>query len=311
VESLEEARKLAGEIGYPVILKATAGGGGRGMRVAQSEADVESAWSTARAEAEAGFGNPGLYLEKYLTHPRHVEVQVLGDKHGHAIHLGERDCSIQRRHQKLVEESPSPAVSPELRERMGAAAVAACHQVGYDSAGTIEFLLENDEFYFMEMNTRIQVEHPVTEMVTGVDLIRRMIMVAAGEDLGLTQEDIQLDGHAIECRINAEDPAKNFMPFAGTIAALNIPGGIGVRVDSHVYQGYSIPPNYDSLLGKLIVHAPTREMAVDRMKRALGEYVIEGIRTTIPFHLKLMKDKVFRSGDFDIKFLESWTYNEE
>jgi acetyl-CoA carboxylase, biotin carboxylase subunit len=306
LENLDEARRLAREIGYPVILKATAGGGGRGMRVAQDESELEAAFETARAEALAGFGNPGLYLEKYLVRPRHVELQVLGDKHGHAVHLGERDCSIQRRHQKLVEESPSPAVDEALRARMGSAASEAARAVGYDSAGTIEFLLEDGEFYFMEMNTRIQVEHPVTEMVTGVDLIRQMIRVAAGEELPFTQEDIRMVGHAIECRINAEDPDKGFMPFAGTIGALNLPGGIGVRVDSHVYQGYSIPPYYDSLLGKLIVHAPNRGMAIDRMRRALSEFVVEGVRTTIPFHLKLMEDPVFRSGDFDIKFLESW-----
>ena len=308
LESVDEARRLAAEMGYPVILKATAGGGGRGMRVARDESELSKAYETARAEALAGFGNPGLYLEKFLEHPRHVELQVLGDQHGHAVHLGERDCSIQRRHQKLLEESPSPAVDEELRARMGKAAADAARAVGYDSAGTIEFLLENGEFFFMEMNTRIQVEHPVTEMVTGIDLIRQMIRVAAGEPLPFVQEDIRLNGHAIECRINAEDPAKGFMPFAGTIGALNLPGGIGVRVDSHVYQGYSIPPYYDSLLAKLIVHAPNREMAIDRMRRALSEFVVEGVRTTIPFHLRLMEDPVFRSGIFDIKFLESWSF---
>jgi acetyl-CoA carboxylase, biotin carboxylase subunit len=308
VATAEEAREMADAMGYPVILKATAGGGGRGMRIAEASEDVEVAFDTASAEAQAGFGNPGLYLEKYLTHPRHVELQILGDKHGHAVHLCERDCSVQRRHQKLIEESPSPAVTPELRAKMGAAAVNAALACGYDSAGTIEFLLDGEDFYFMEMNTRIQVEHPVTEMVTGVDLIRQMILVAAGEELAFTQEDIKLNGHAIECRINAEDPARGFMPFAGEITALNVPGGIGVRVDSHVYQGYTIPLHYDSLLGKLIVHAPTREMAMDRMQRALGEYVIESIRTTIPFHEQMMADPVFRSGDFDIKFLETWEF---
>ena len=308
LENLDEARAFAAQVGYPVILKATAGGGGRGMRVARSEDELENAFSTARAEAEAGFGNPGLYLEKYLEHPRHVELQILGDKRGNVIHLLERDCSIQRRHQKLVEESPSPAVSPELRQRMGAAAVAAAKAVGYDSAGTMEFLVEGDQFFFMEMNTRIQVEHPVTEMVTGVDLIRQMIVAAAGLPIDFRQEDIHLNGHAIECRINAEDPSKGFRPHAGQIGALNVPGGIGVRVDSHVYAGYQIPPFYDSLLGKLIVHAPTREKAIDRMRRALGEYVIEGVRTTIPFHQQLMSDPVFRSGAFDIKFLETWTF---
>jgi acetyl-CoA carboxylase, biotin carboxylase subunit len=308
VATSEEARALADEMGYPVILKATAGGGGRGMRIAESSEDVEVAFDTASAEAQAGFGNAGLYLEKFLTHPRHVELQILGDKHGHAIHLGERDCSVQRRHQKLIEESPSPAVTPELRARMGKAAVDAALACGYDSAGTIEFLLDGEDFYFMEMNTRIQVEHPVTEMVTDVDLIRQMINVAAGEVLSITQDDIKLSGHAIECRINAEDPARGFMPFAGEITALNVPGGIGVRVDSHVYQGYTIPLHYDSLLGKLIVHAPTRDMAIDRMQRALSEYVIENIRTTVPFHQQMMADPVFRSGDFDIKFLDNWEF---
>jgi acetyl-CoA carboxylase biotin carboxylase subunit len=308
IEGLDEARAFAEEVGYPVILKATAGGGGRGMRVARSADELENAFSTARAEAEAGFGNAGLYLEKFLEHPRHVELQILGDKLGNVIHLMERDCSIQRRHQKLVEECPSPAVGPELREQMGAAAVNAARAVGYDSAGTMEFLLEDGRFYFMEMNTRIQVEHPVTEMVTGVDLIRQMILAAAGLPIEFRQEDIRIVGHAIECRINAEDPAKGFRPHAGLVKALHVPGGIGVRVDSHIYQGYQIPSNYDSLLGKLIVHAPTRTKALDRMKRALGEYIIEGVRTTIPFHLQLMADPAFRSGDFDIKFLESWTY---
>ena len=309
LESVDEARRYAEEAGYPVILKATAGGGGRGMRVARAPEDLAHAFATARAEAEVGFGNPGLYLEKYLEHPRHVEMQILGDKLGNVIHLLERDCSIQRRHQKLVEECPSPAVDADLRERMGRAAVGAAHAVGYDSAGTMEFLVEDGQFYFMEMNTRIQVEHCVTEMVTGVDLIRQMIRAAAGLEIEFRQEDIHIVGHAIECRINAEDPAKGFRPFAGTVGALNVPGGIGVRVDSHIYQGYHIPPYYDSLLGKLIVHAPTREKALDRMRRALNEYVIEGVKTTIPFHVQLMADPVFRSGVFDIKFLENWTFN--
>jgi acetyl-CoA carboxylase biotin carboxylase subunit len=291
-----------------VILKAAAGGGGRGMRIARSADELENAFDTARAEAQAGFGNPGLYLEKFLTQPRHVEVQVLGDKHGNVIHLGERDCTIQRRHQKLVEESPSPAVDAALRTRMGEAAVQAARSVNYVTAGTIEFLLDGQEFYFMEMNTRIQVEHPVTEMVTGVDLIKEMIRAAAGLPLSITQEQVQLRGHAIECRINAEDPARNFMPFAGRIGALNVPGGPGVRVDSHIYQGYTIPTYYDSLLGKLIVHADTRLEAIDRMRRALTEYVIEDVRTTIPVHRALMEDPVFRSGDFDIRFLENWQY---
>jgi acetyl-CoA carboxylase biotin carboxylase subunit len=309
LENVEEARVLAEGIGYPVILKATAGGGGRGMRIARSAEELENAFDTARAEAQAGFGNPGLYLEKFLTQPRHVEVQVLGDKHGNVIHLGERDCSIQRRHQKLVEESPSPAVDAALRKRMGEAAVRAARSVDYVTAGTIEFLLDGQEFYFMEMNTRIQVEHPVTELVTGVDLIKEMIRAAAGLPLSITQDQVQVRGHAIECRINAEDPARNFMPFAGRIGALNVPGGPGVRVDSHIYQGYTIPTYYDSLLGKLIVHADTRLEAIDRMSRALTEYVIEDVRTTIPFHHALMADPVFRSGDFDIRFLENWQYN--
>ncbi len=308
LESAEEASRLAEDVGYPVILKATAGGGGRGMRVARSAADVEHAFKTASAEAQAGFGNAGLYLEKYLERPRHVELQIIADRHGNVLHLGERDCTVQRRHQKLVEECPSPAVSPELRERMGAAAVAAGHAVGYSSAGTVEFLLQDGEFYFMEMNTRIQVEHPVTEMVTGVDLIRQMILCAVGEPLALSQQQIQLNGHAIECRINAEDPAKNFMPFAGTIQALNLPGGPGVRVDSHVYQGYTIPPHYDSLMGKLIVHAPDRQRAIIRMARALEEYVVEGVRSTVPFHKWLMQNETFRSGEYDIRFLEQHEY---
>jgi len=308
VEDLDHARSCAEQIGYPVILKATAGGGGRGMRIARDPGDLELALDTARAEAQAGFGNPGLYLEKFLDTPRHVEFQVMGDRHGNAVHLGERDCTIQRRHQKLVEECPSPAVDPALRERMGSAAVAAAKAVGYVGAGTVEFLLDGRDFFFMEMNTRIQVEHPVTEMVTGRDLIREMIGVAAGEKLSFSQEEVQLKGHSIECRINAEDPSRNFMPFAGTIGALNLPGGPGVRVDSHIYQGYSIPPYYDSLLGKLIVHARDRDSAINRMRRALGEFVIEEVRTTIPFHAALMNDPVFRSGEFDIRFMENWEY---
>ncbi len=311
LEDVEEAARQAEKVGYPVILKATAGGGGRGMRIAQGPDDLKKAFDTARSEAQAGFGNPGLYLEKFLVKPRHVEVQVLGDQHGNVIHLGERDCSIQRRHQKLLEESPSPAVDEELRDRMGRAAVAAAQSVHYQSAGTIEFLLDGREFYFMEMNTRIQVEHPVTELVTGVDLIKEMIRSAAGEKLSIRQEQIRLKGHSIECRINAEDPARNFMPFAGPVRALNLPGGPGVRVDSHIYQGYEVPTHYDSLLSKLIVHAANREAAIQRMLRALDEYVIDDLRTTIPFHRQLLQDETFRSGDFDIRFLENWQYTPE
>jgi acetyl-CoA carboxylase biotin carboxylase subunit len=304
VHSVEEAVKVAKEIGFPVIIKATAGGGGRGMKIVHSQATLPNAFATARAEAQSGFGNPEVYIERYCEKPRHVEIQILGDKHGNVIHLGERDCSIQRRHQKLIEEAPSTVVTPEIRKAMGDAAVRAAAAVGYNSAGTVEFLVDKqNNFYFMEMNTRIQVEHPVTEMITGVDLVREQIRSAAGIPLRFKQEDIQIRGHAIECRINAEDPFK-FTPCPGKITAYHPPGGLGVRVDSFVYDQYSVVPNYDSLIGKLIVHADTREEAIKRMARALDEYLIEGIKTTIFFHKRIMAHKDFIEGDIDTSFLE-------
>ena len=304
VHSVEEAVKVAKEIGFPVIIKATAGGGGRGMKIVHSQAALPNAFATARAEAQSGFGNPEVYIERYCEKPRHVEIQILGDKHGNVIHLGERDCSIQRRHQKLIEEAPSTVVTPEIRKAMGDAAVRAAAAVGYNSAGTVEFLVDKqNNFYFMEMNTRIQVEHPVTEMITGVDLVREQIRSAAGIPLRYKQEDIQIRGHAIECRINAEDPFK-FTPCPGKITAYHPPGGFGVRVDSFVYDQYSVVPNYDSLIGKLIVHADTREEAIKRMARALDEYRIEGIKTTIFFHKRIMAHKDFIEGNIDTSFLE-------
>ncbi len=304
VHSVEEAIKVAKEIGFPVIIKATAGGGGRGMKIVHSQAALPNAFATARAEAQSGFGNPEVYIERYCEKPRHVEIQILGDKHGNVIHLGERDCSIQRRHQKLIEEAPSTVVTPEIRKAMGDAAVSAAAAVGYNSAGTVEFLVDKqNNFFFMEMNTRIQVEHPVTEMITGVDLVREQIRSAAGIPLRYKQEDIQIRGHAIECRINAEDPFK-FTPCPGKITAYHPPGGFGVRVDSFVYDQYSVVPNYDSLIGKLIVHADTREEAIKRMARALDEYRIEGIKTTIFFHKRIMAHKDFIEGDIDTSFLE-------
>lgn len=304
VKTVEDAVKVAKEIGFPVIIKATAGGGGRGMKIVHSQAALPNAFATARAEAQSGFGNPEVYIERYCEKPRHVEIQILGDKHGNVIHLGERDCSIQRRHQKLIEEAPSTVVTPEIRKAMGDAAVRAAAAVGYNSAGTVEFLVDKqNNFYFMEMNTRIQVEHPVTEMITGVDLVREQIRSAAGIPLRYKQEDIQIRGHAIECRINAEDPFK-FTPCPGKITAYHPPGGLGVRVDSFVYDQYSVVPNYDSLIGKLIVHADTREEAIKRMARALDEFRIEGIKTTIFFHKRIMAHKDFIEGDIDTSFLE-------
>ncbi|MFZ2950652.1 MAG: acetyl-CoA carboxylase biotin carboxylase subunit [Desulfuromonadaceae bacterium] len=304
VKSVEDAVKVAKEIGFPVIIKATAGGGGRGMKIVHSQAALPNAFATARAEAQSGFGNPEVYIERYCEKPRHVEIQILGDKHGNVIHLGERDCSIQRRHQKLIEEAPSTVVTPEIRKAMGDAAVRAAVAVGYNSAGTVEFLVDKqNNFYFMEMNTRIQVEHPVTEMITGVDLVREQIRSAAGIPLRFKQEDIQFRGHAIECRINAEDPFK-FTPCPGKITAYHPPGGFGVRVDSFVYDQYTVVPNYDSLIGKLIVHADTREEAIKRMARALDEFRIEGIKTTIFFHKRIMAHKDFIDGDIDTSFLE-------
>ncbi|WP_020676408.1 acetyl-CoA carboxylase biotin carboxylase subunit [Geopsychrobacter electrodiphilus] len=304
VETTDEAIRIAAEIGYPVIIKASAGGGGRGMKIVHSPASLPNALATARTEAQAGFGKADVYIEKFCEHPRHVEIQILADKHGNVIHLGERDCSIQRRHQKLVEESPCPVMTPELRERMGACAVAAAKAVNYSSVGTIEYLLDTDgSFYFMEMNTRVQVEHPVTEMVTGVDIIKEQIRSAAGLELRYKQSDIKITGHAIECRINAEDPEK-FTPFPGKITGYHTPGGMGVRVESAMYDQYTVLPHYDSMIGKLIVHADTREDAINRMKVALDEYIIEGIKTTIPFHQKLMNNKQFCDVDFDTNFLE-------
>ncbi|NMM54494.1 acetyl-CoA carboxylase biotin carboxylase subunit [Paenibacillus aquistagni] len=305
VEDLEDALMIARDIGYPVIIKATAGGGGKGIRIAEDEASLIKQMSQAQQEAEKAFGNAGVYLEKFLTGMKHVEIQIVADKHGNVIHLGERDCSVQRRRQKLVEEAPCPVISEDIRQAMGEAAVKAAHAVHYSGAGTLEFLLApTGEFYFMEMNTRIQVEHPVTEMITGIDIIKEMIMVAQGTPLSVTQDDIVIDGWAIECRVNAEDPSRNFMPSAGQISFYLPPGGYGVRVDSAAYQGYTISPHYDSMIAKLIVWAPTREEAIERMKRALSEFAIEGIHTTIPFHMRLLQHPTFIRGDFDIKFLE-------
>nr|WP_145158402.1 acetyl-CoA carboxylase biotin carboxylase subunit [Paenibacillus terrae] len=305
VEDLDEAVMIGRDIGYPLIIKATAGGGGKGIRIAEDEQALIKQITAAQQEAQKAFGNAGVYLEKYLTGMKHVEIQVIADNHGNVVHLGERDCSVQRRRQKLIEEAPCPVLSPDIRQRMGEAAVRAALAVNYSGAGTLEFLLGNDgQFYFMEMNTRIQVEHPVTEMVTNVDLIKEMISVAEGHPLSFTQEDIQINGWSIECRVNAEDPDRNFMPAPGKIQFYLPPGGPGVRVDSAAYPGYSIPPFYDSMIAKLIVWAPTRQEAIAKMKRALSEFVIEGVHTTIPFHQKLMEHPVFNRGDFDIKFLE-------
>ncbi len=304
----QEGLAIAREIGFPVIIKATAGGGGKGIRVARTEEELVKGIQITQKEAAAAFGNPGVYIEKFIEVFRHIEIQVLADQYGNAIHLGERDCSIQRRMQKLVEEAPSPALSPELRAEMGEAAVKAALAVNYRSAGTVEFIFDhiNQKFYFMEMNTRIQVEHPVTEMITGIDLIQQQLKIASGEKLSYKQSDVKINGWSIECRINAENPAKNFMPSAGKISMYLAPGGYGVRVDSAMYTGYSIPPYYDSMVAKLITHADTREEAVAKMKRALSEFVIEGVFTTIPLHAKLMDHEVFKSGDFDTKFLETY-----
>lgn len=305
IEHIEEAVKVAYKIGYPVIVKASAGGGGKGMRVVNSEDELRSSIETAQKEAQNYFGNPMVYLEKYLEYTRHVEIQLVGDNYGNVVHLGERDCSIQRRHQKLVEESPSPALNTDLRDAMGQAAVKVAKAVNYNSVGTVEFLLDEDNnFYFMEMNTRIQVEHGVSEMITGIDLLKEQIAIASGEKLSFTQDDVKINGCAIECRINAEDPAMNFIPVPGKITNYIAPGGIGIRIDSAVYTGYTIPPYYDSMVSKLIAWGRTREEAISRMKRALDEFVIEGIKTTIPFHKKLMDNKTFKSGNFNTKFLE-------
>lgn len=305
LESLEESKSLAKAIGYPVILKATAGGGGKGMRVVWEEAEMEKAYTTAKVEAAASFKNDGVYMEKFVEEPRHIEIQIAGDQYGTVCHLSERDCSIQRRHQKLVEESPSPFMTPELRQKMGDAAIKAASAINYESVGTVEFLVDKHRnFYFMEMNTRIQVEHCVTEEVVSYDLIKEQIKIAMGEKISGRNYEPQM--HAIECRINAEDPYNDFRPSPGKITTLHTPGGHGVRVDSHVYTGYVIPPYYDSMIGKLITVAQTREEAINTMYRALSEYVIEGVKTTIPFHLQLMQHEDFRKGNFTTKFLESF-----
>ncbi|MBA3657754.1 MAG: acetyl-CoA carboxylase biotin carboxylase subunit [Gemmatimonadaceae bacterium] len=307
VEDSDEALEFAKEIGFPVIIKAAAGGGGKGMRVALDADDFARSFQLARSEALSAFGNGDVYVEKYLSRPRHIEFQILGDRHGHVIHLGERDCSVQRRHQKLIEEAPSPAVTPELREAMGNAAVKGAQAIDYVGAGTIEMLLNEDKsFYFMEMNTRIQVEHPVTEMITGVDLVKEQIRVAAGEELQVTLP-IELRGHVIECRVNAEDPAKNFQPSPGRIDVFHPPGGPGVRLDTHVYAGYSVPPYYDSLLAKLICQGRDRQEAIRRMQVALESFIIEGVTTTIPFLARVMANEKFQAGDVDTKFLERET----
>ena len=310
IKSVGEAAELARAIEYPIIIKAVAGGGGRGMRVVREESELENAFKTAQHEADQAFNNPDVYIEKFVEQPRHIEIQVFGDQYGHTTHFGERDCSVQRRHQKLVEESPSPIVDEPLRKRMGEAAIKGCNAVGYEGAGTIEFLVDKDRnFYFMEMNTRIQVEHPVTEQVTGHDLIKLQLQVAAGEKL--STKKITFRGHAIECRINAEDPAQNFRPSPGLITDFHMPGGFGVRVDTHSYAGYHVPPYYDSLIAKLIVFAQTRDGAISKMASALDEFTVGGIKTTIPFHRQVMKDERFRSGKFDTSFLESFRFMPE
>ena len=306
VPNVEEAKKVAIEITYPVMIKATAGGGGKGMRIAHDEKELIENYTAAQNEAKAAFGNPDVYIEKYVEEPRHVEIQVIGDKFGNVVHLGERDCSIQRRHQKLVEEAPSAGIDSKTREKMGKFAAKLAKGIGYDSVGTLEFLVDKrSNFYFMEMNTRIQVEHTISEEITGVDLIREQIRVAAGEKLSFTQKDINIQGHAIECRINAEDSENGFLPSVGTLEKYIASGGIGVRVDSHAYQGYDIPPYYDSMIAKLIVKANTREEAIARMKRALKDFVIEGVDTTIPFHLRVLDNEEFKKGTIYTNFIET------
>jgi acetyl-CoA carboxylase, biotin carboxylase subunit len=300
-----EARRVAADIGYPVLIKAAAGGGGRGMKVARTEDDLAHALATARTEAKAAFGDDAVYIEKYLEKPRHIEVQVLGDGRGHAIHLGERDCSLQRRHQKVWEEGPSPALNAEMRARIGRTVARAMEELGYSGAGTVEFLYEDGQFYFIEMNTRIQVEHPVTEMITGIDLVNEQIRVAAGAPLSVRQEDVRFDGHAIECRVNAEHPS-TFRPSPGTISYFHPPGGLGVRVDSAAYQGYRIPPHYDSLVGKLIVHGRTRTECLMRLRRALDEFVVDGVDTTLPLFRTLVRNPDIQNGLYDIHWLETF-----
>ncbi len=305
VATIEEAHAVSAEMGFPVIVKATAGGGGRGMKVAKTVDDLDEAFSTARSESKAAFGNDEVYIEKYLTLPRHIEIQVFGDGKGRAVHLGERDCSLQRRHQKVLEECPSPAIDAETRARIGKTCADAVAAINYAGAGTIEFLYENDEFYFIEMNTRLQVEHPVTEAVFGVDLVREQILVASGEPMSFVQEELAPNGHSIECRINAEK-LPEFRPSPGKISQFHAPGGLGVRMDSHLYDGYKIPPYYDSLIAKLIVHAPDRASAIARLRRALGEMIVDGIDTTTPLHNALLQEPDILSGDYDIHWLEKW-----
>ncbi|MFV1885554.1 MAG: acetyl-CoA carboxylase biotin carboxylase subunit [Balneola sp.] len=304
VESYEDAKKVCDEIGFPVIIKASAGGGGRGMRVVSEASELKKNYEMCRNEAESAFNNPEVYIERFVQNPHHVEIQILADQHGNAMHLGERDCSLQRRHQKILEEAPSPLVTPELREKMGTAAVNAALSVNYEGAGTVEFLVDDDlNFYFMEMNTRIQVEHPVTEEVTGYDLIEEQLRIAAGENI--KDRVVEIEGHSIECRINAEDPEHGFRPSAGEITVFHPPGGHGVRLDTHAYSGYRIPPYYDSMIAKLIVTAPTRPLAIRKMKRALQEFIIEGVKTTIPYHIQLMDDPNFNKGSVSTKYLET------
>ncbi|MFT3724965.1 MAG: acetyl-CoA carboxylase biotin carboxylase subunit [Hyphomonadaceae bacterium] len=305
VSTIEEALSAAKRIGYPVLIKATAGGGGRGMKVARNADELEIAWSTARTEAKTAFGNEAVYMEKYLEKPRHIEIQVVADSHGNVIHLGERDCSLQRRHQKVFEEAPSPVIDDAARAAIGKTVTTAIKKLGYLGVGTIEFLYEDGEFYFIEMNTRLQVEHPVTEMITRVDLVQEQIRIAFGEELSLKQKDVIIEGHAIECRINAENP-ETFTPSPGLISDFHAPGGLGVRLDSAVYSGYRVPPHYDSLIGKLIVHAPSRPEALARLKRALGEMVVGGVETTLPLHMRLVDNKDIQKGDYDIHWLEKF-----
>jgi acetyl-CoA carboxylase biotin carboxylase subunit len=304
-----DAKRTAAETGYPVLIKAAAGGGGKGMRVATSEADLMAAYSMARTEAKASFGNDAVYMEKYLSHPRHIEIQIIGDSHGNVVHLGERDCSLQRRHQKVLEEAPSPALNAEQRKRIGDIAVKAMRTMGYKSVGTIEFLFQDGEFYFIEMNTRLQIEHPVTEMITGIDLVREQIRVASGAPLSFTQDEVVITGHAIECRINAEDP-ETFMPSPGRITDFHAAGGLGVRVDSALYSGYRVPPNYDSLIAKLVVHGRTRNECLMRLRRALEEMVIGGVKTNTPLHSRLIAAPDFINGAYDIRWLEKFVAGE-
>ncbi|MDP6109969.1 MAG: acetyl-CoA carboxylase biotin carboxylase subunit [Rhodospirillales bacterium] len=308
VDDIDDALKVATDIGYPVLVKATAGGGGRGMKLAKSADELPNAIKMAQKEAEAAFGNGEVYFEKYLGKPRHIEIQILADGFGNVVHLGERDCSLQRRHQKVLEEAPSPALNEDARQKIGKIAADAVKKIGYRSAGTIEFLYENGEFYFIEMNTRLQVEHPITEMITGLDLVREMVRIATGAPLGYTQEDVRFSGHAIECRINAEHP-ETFMPSPGTIGDYHAPGGLGVRVDSGLYSGYTVPPHYDSMIAKLIVHGANRNECLMRLRRSLAEYVIDGIETSIPLHQRLMSAPDFVNGDYDIHWLEKFVDN--